>query len=109
MSRTGCVRLLDGHAQWTCTGTSTFRVGTAPWLVEHHRCVLSVVQGFGLPPSEPVSALFIRRMHLLVPAVLLLGSKFKIKVKLSQNAKVSWLQIETKQRLHSLYGFNLKS
>lgn len=72
-------------------------------------CVLSVVQGFGLPPSEPISTLFIHRTHLSVPAVLGLGSKLKIKVKLSQNAKISRLQSETKLRLQSMYGFYLKS
>lgn len=40
---------------------------------------------------------------------LFLRSKFEIKVKLSQSAKVSWLQVETKQKAHSWYGFNLKS
>lgn len=106
----------EGSIVWMTYGSSTggtcgvtFSVGTPLLLAEHHRCVLSVVQGFGLPPSEPISTLFIHGTHLSVPAVLGLGSKLKIKVKLSQNAKISWLQSETKLRLQSMYGFYLKS
>ena len=94
-------------AGWMCTASAAVGGGHSPLLVQHHRPVLSAVQGFGLPPCEPVSAWFVLGTHLFALVVLFLWSK--IKVKLSQSAKISWLQVETKQRVHGLYGFNLKS
>jgi len=66
-------------------------------------------QGFGVPPGEPVSSWFVLGTRLFARVVLVLWSKLKTKVKPSQSAKISWLQAETKQRAHGLYGFILKS